>query len=169
MLRISYRRKESIWIVWVVVFRLDALGVVGRWYGRDVVPFHSQRFPYRICGFGLQLNKSLFEIPELILVELILLSVPFFHSQDWLHLLSLRGLDLWGLGLDIRRCRAGLGICFTWRRRWSLARCILAMISSTLIIVIVVIVTPMLFILVAPISIVASIPAIPIPLVVVTS
>lgn len=174
MPRVSHRRKESIRVVWIIIFRFDALGVISRWNGRDVIPLCSQRFAYRICGFRLQLNKGLFEVPELILVELILLQNVIFCNSGflWLRILSLRGFSIWGFSLGLGRRRIGLGIyLFTRYRRRSLARIVVAMGSLAIVpsALLIVIVPSMLSVLVAPVSIIASIPSIPIPLGIVTS
>lgn len=60
---ISYGCQECIGAVWVEKGGFDALGIIGGWNCRVVVPFGSQRLPYWVRWFAFPLNECLFQLP----------------------------------------------------------------------------------------------------------
>lgn len=67
---IPHRREERVWVVGVIECGLDALGVVGRWYCRAVIPLSSKWLPYRISRLEFHFNERFFQFPSEIIMRL---------------------------------------------------------------------------------------------------
>lgn len=135
---VSDRSKEGIRIIWVVIFSFDALGIVCRRNGWVFVPYWSERFPNWVGRLGLQLDESVFKVPECVWVEPVLFQDSLFHSNWCLCLLIVRCCVLWLVVLDLNNSdhRTGQRVPLTYGRLWPLIWYIVARISSTLITVV---------------------------------